>query len=81
MKDYVVQCCHLCLFLYIFLVYINVLSLYFQESSTPVMLAVIKGHKDVVMLLMQKRANLDFVNKVSVGILILYHKQCITENK
>ena len=67
--------------LYIFLVYIIVLSSYFQEGTTPVMLAVIKGHKGVVLLLIQKGANLELFNEVSVGILILYHKQCITENK
>ena len=35
------------------------------------MVAVIEGHKDVVLLLMQKGANLDHVNSVSVHILIL----------
>ena len=45
------------------------------------MLAVINGHKDVVLLLISKGANIDCVNKVSVHILMLYHKQCITENK
>ena len=39
------------------------------------------GHKDVLLLLIQKGANIDCVNKVSVHILILYHKQFITENK
>ena len=43
------------------------------------MLAVINGHKDVVLLLLQKGANLDHVNNVSVHILILFHKLFITE--
>ena len=45
------------------------------------MLAVMNGHKDVVLLLMQKGANPDHVNNVSVNILILYLKVCITVNK
>ena len=45
------------------------------------MLAVMNGHKDVVLLLLQKGANLDHVNNVSVHILILFHKLCITELK
>ena len=44
------------------------------------MLAVMNGHKDVVLLLMQKGANLGHVNKVSVHILILYYELCITES-
>ena len=45
------------------------------------MLAVMKGHKDVALLLIKKEANLDHVNCVSVLMLILYREQCITENK
>ena len=45
------------------------------------MLAVMNGHKDVVLLLLQKGANLEHVNNVSVHILILFHKLCITEVK
>ena len=45
------------------------------------MLAVMNGHKDVVLLLLQKGANLEHVNIVSVHILILFHKLCITELK
>ena len=45
------------------------------------MLAVMKEHKDVAILLIEKGANLELFNEVSVCILILYHKQCITENK
>ena len=45
------------------------------------MLAVMKEHKDVSILLIEKGANLELFNEVSVCILILYHKQCITENK
>ena len=45
------------------------------------MLAVMNGHKDVVLLLLQKGANLDHLNNVSVHILILFHKLCITEVK
>ena len=56
-------------------------NIIFQEGSTPVMLAVMMEHKDVAILLIEKGANLELFNKVSVCILILYHKQCITENK
>ena len=45
------------------------------------MLAVMKEDKDVAIFLIEKGANLELFNEVSVGILILYHKQCITENK
>ena len=45
------------------------------------MLAVMNGHKDVVLLLLRKGANLDHVNNVSVHILIIDHKLCISENK
>ena len=55
------------------------LSKYFQEGSTPFILAVMNGHKDVVLLLLQKGANLEHVNNVSVHILILFHILCITE--
>ena len=44
------------------------------------MLAVMNGHKDVALLLIQKGANLDHVNNVSVHILILYYELCITES-
>ena len=57
-------------FIYFPCVYKCVLTLYFQVGSTPVMLAVMKGHKDVAMLLIEKRANLELFNEVSVGILI-----------
>ena len=45
------------------------------------MLAVMKGHEDVALHLIQKGANLDHGNYVSVQMLILYLEQCITENK
>ena len=32
------------------------------------MLAAKKGHKDVVLILTQKRANLELVNKVSINV-------------
>ena len=44
------------------------------------MLAARNGHKDVVFILTQKAANLDFVNKVSVHLHILYNKGCITKD-
>ena len=56
-------------------------NIIFQEGSTPVMLAVVKEHKDVAILLIEKKANLELFDEVSVGIIILYYKQCITENK
>ena len=44
------------------------------------MLAAISGHKDVVFILTQRAANLDFVNVVSVHVHILYSKVCIIED-
>ena len=41
------------------------------------MLAAEKGHKDIVLILTQKGANLDLVNKVSVNVYMLYDKPCI----
>ena len=40
------------------------------------MLAAKNGHKDVVLILAQKGANLDFVNGVSVHVHMLYEKSC-----
>ena len=45
------------------------------------MLAVMNGHKDVVLILTQKGANLNVVNKVSVYVSMLYDKSCISEVK
>ena len=45
------------------------------------MLAAKNGHKDVVLILAQKGANLDLVNKVSVHVCMLYEKSCIIEDK
>ena len=42
------------------------------------MLAAKNGHKDVVLILAQKGANLDLVNRVSVHVHMLYEKSCIT---
>ena len=42
------------------------------------MLAAEKGHKEIVLILTQKGANLDLVNKVSVNVYMLYDKPCIT---
>ena len=42
------------------------------------MLAAENGHKDVVLFLTQKGANLDLVNKVSVHAHLLYEKVNIT---
>ena len=44
------------------------------------MLAADKGHKDIVLILAQKGANLDLVNKVSVHVHMLNNKPCITEH-
>ena len=43
------------------------------------MLAATNGHKDVVLILTQKGANLNFVSQVSVYLHILYNKSCISE--
>ena len=45
------------------------------------MLATKNGHKDVVLILPQKGANLDLVNRVSVHVHMLYEKSCIIEDK
>ena len=42
------------------------------------MLAAKNGHKDVVLILAQKGANLDLFNRVSVNVHMLYEKSCIT---
>ena len=61
------------------LVHINVVII--QEGTTPVILAAERGHKDIVLILTQKGANLDLVNAVSVHVCMLYNKPCITEDK
>ena len=38
------------------------------------MLAATNGHKDVVLILIQRGANLDLVNAVSVHVHMLYYK-------
>ena len=43
------------------------------------MLAAKNGHKDVVLVLTQKGANLDLIDKVSVHVHMLYEKISITE--
>ena len=45
------------------------------------MLAARNRSKDVVLILTQKAANLDFFNEVSVHVHILCNKGCITEDK
>ena len=45
------------------------------------MLAANKGHKDIVLILAQKGANLDIVNKVSVHVHMSYNKPYITEDE
>ena len=45
------------------------------------MLAADNGHKDVVVFLTQKGANLDLVDKVSVHVHMLYEKVSLTEGK
>ena len=58
---------------YPLLIHVNVvIIIYIYVGSTPVMLAAKKGHKDVVLVLIQKGANLDFVNEVSVHLHMLY---------
>ena len=43
------------------------------------MLAAKKGHKDIVLILTQKGANLNVMNKVSVYVHMLYDKSYISE--
>ena len=45
------------------------------------MLAAENVHKDVVLILTQKGANLDLVNEVSVHVHMLYEKGCKSEDK
>ena len=45
------------------------------------MLAAKNGHKDVVLILTQKGANLNILDKVSVYVHMLYYKSCINEVK
>ena len=45
------------------------------------MLAAQNGHKDVVLILTQKGANLDLVNEVSIRVHMLYEKGCKNEDK
>ena len=45
------------------------------------MLAAENGHKDVVLFLTQKGANLNLVNEVSVHVYMLYEKVSITEER
>ena len=45
------------------------------------MLAAENGHKDVVLFLTQKGANLNLINKVSVHVHMLYEKFSIIEEK
>ena len=45
------------------------------------MLAAMNGHKDVVLILTHKGANLDIVNKVIVHVYMLYEKSYIREIK
>ena len=45
------------------------------------MLASKNGHKNVVLILAQKGANLALVNRVSVHVCMLYEKSCATEDK
>ena len=43
------------------------------------MLAAMNGHKDVVLILTQKGANLYIVNKVSVHVHMLYDKAVLVQ--
>ena len=45
------------------------------------MLAAMNGHKDVVLILAQKGANLNALNIVSVYVHMLYDKSCISKVK
>ena len=45
------------------------------------MLAAENGHKDIVLILTQKGANLDLFDKVSVHVHMLYETVRITEEK
>ena len=43
---------------------------YYQGGSSPVMLAAINGHKDTILMLIKKGANLNLVNKVSMNLFV-----------
>ena len=45
------------------------------------MLAAENGHKDVVLTLTQKGADLDLVNEVSVDVHMLYDRDSISKDK
>ena len=45
------------------------------------MLAAMNGHKDVVLILIQKGANPNVMNRVSVYVRMLYDKRCISQVK
>ena len=45
------------------------------------MLAAVNGHKDIVLILTQKGADLSLVNKVSVHVHMLYDKSCTCKVK
>ena len=45
------------------------------------MLAAENGHKDIVLILAQKGANLDLVSRVSLQVHMLYEEVSITEEK
>ena len=45
------------------------------------MLAAKNGHKDVISILTQRRANLDLANAVSINMHTFHFKPCVTEDK
>ena len=45
------------------------------------MLATKRGYKDIVLILIQKGANLDIFNEVSINVHLLYNKTCISEDE
>ena len=63
---------------YILLVHINIVIIFIQKGDTPAILAAKKGHKDVILMLTQRGANLDLVNSVSVHEHILDYKTWAT---
>ena len=52
-----------------------------KDGSTPIILAAKKGHKGVVIILMENGAKVDLSNQVSVCVHMLYYKPCINEDK
>ena len=52
---------------YVFCIYYD----NYQEGSSPVMIAAMKGYKDIILMLIQEGANLNLVNSVSRYLFVI----------